>query len=330
MKKPTVKIPNGKSNRGWAYAGIAVLLVLAIVSCFRIIDRKKREKEEVLASFRSFIVTNIVTSRHTDVWWLRKDPDTAIEWYYLLESKKNKIQALVNSARHFSPDTERIAARFHSLRVGYVTPKGFGQAPITFLGRPDQTDLKPPMGEELGFCFVSEENCFKDNDWYTPKWNTGANTIAVPAVEIPDKIMTGVIYHELGHAFIWNKETGKRRGQEIDRSSDDRVLEELEMHSMAGAIMDRLVDGKYSAFIEKIARRNVREKSMRKVVASITFEEREGLAAMFDAQKTEAGRKLLNTQCALLVGFRICDLNGQGDKEKMAVYRQLESERGAH
>jgi hypothetical protein len=307
---------------------ILCLLIALFVGAAALLRHRKsvREGEESIKSaVYAFSAVDTTKSRHTDIWWLRKDPGANLEAYYLLEAKKNAILRLINQSRHISADTERLAARFQEIKVGIIIPPSGGPLPspglIRYLGPGNESGL--PKGQEIGFCFVPEEAAMSSL-MYQPLWNSRENLVALSAVDIPEKILTGIIYHELGHAYIWNKATGKDLFLRKPKGSTENVFEEVTMHKMAGTVMDVLVSGRYSKFVDKIARRNLGEPRLDKAIASITLDERDELESMFECQKSEVGKKLLGSQCVLLIGFRLAALRHEGVDGEVEVYRKVE------
>ena len=274
-----------------------------------------QNKEKVIArAIRDFASIDATKSKNIDTWWLRTVPPRTDKTYLILEYKRQKLAQLIKDHRHLSADTEALVARFADvLKVGFFFPGGFTYTSTT-------KERAESQGLEIGLGFIPEETARKSLS-YMASWNGGENILRLLAVDIPDKIMVGILFHELGHAMRHNKNTEKIGINDDPEGSKKYMLEEVEMHKFGDFILNTLTEGRYNKLVDKIATRGSKEKDLSHIIASITSNEQDELNLMFDCQNTEVGKKMLGMQVIFSVAFRLCELRHEGIEEQIAAYR---------
>lgn len=293
-----------------ATLGVTIIGILCWKG-FKIL-REQKEKR-IRTAIAEMTVIRTEKSQVLDNWWIKTPPPPTMETKKLLDKKKDELLSTLQTHRHISAETEKIAARFNEFRLAVFIG---GQARYLL-----ENNMTPPLGTNgIDIGFFSEEDA-RRNLIYFVTWRPERNIITIPAISYPEKLRAALLFHELGHALRHNKND---HGNQATINTEEKVnTEEIEMHQLGADILNKLCGGAYYGLIDEILSRHPQEKKFERIAASLTTQDRDAFDAMCGCRDTEAPRKMLASNYTLLIGFRHAERNGLGEDGKVAVYQKL-------
>ncbi len=293
--------------------GLSVISVVSFVAVSLWKEARERQEKKDWSVVKNLIVIEAERSQIVDGWWIKTSPLATIETQQLLEKKKNEILGILQKNRGISAQTERIASRFKEFRTAV-----FIDGEVRHL---NEKGIEVPLkATAIEICFMPEDRARRNLE-YSFEWRPHMNTVVAPAYEYPEKLLAAILYHELGHALLHNKNDS---GGHLVADSEEKVLaEEVLMHQFSGDILNSLTGGAYYRKIDEILQRRPTEKRFERILTAITAEDREAFDAMFGCVGKESPSKMLASNYCMIIGFRVCERCGLGVGGKIAVYNKF-------
>ncbi len=256
---------------------------------------------------------NKAKSDTTDTWWITDEPPATLEIYNLIEAKNKQIENLIKMYADTTPETHQISERFKNIKIS-VLINGLPQE-INY----DHTKIKYPAGA-LDIIFLPEKVAMKDNQ-FLPTFSSVTDALTIPTIEIPESLYAPILFHELGHAL---RHYGERNLRNVKAMAEkDIMLEEAEMHSLGGEIMNVTSKGAYKQLVNIIVNRAPLSRSFGETIASITEDDLALCDKIFGCSHTQIPGMMLSSQLMIDVGFNYCEKNKLGIDSKFKVYKWL-------
>lgn len=254
-----------------------------------------------------------------DHWWLPTSDVTEEQIPAMVErlyGVRDRVTGLLADYRDTNSATQHIADRFPRLQASV-----FVQGASRQLFR-EHDFVAAVTGEGFEICFVPENeqddpslvpNCA----WYRAEWHA----VMLYAVDVPDDVLAGLLYHELFHAVTHHDGATSATAQFI---SDDFVAEEVYAHDrIETAVLDRATHGAFAKLVAKVVgRKTGKEQHLAELLELIRQED---LAMLDTMLQIEQSGPLVTG--AVFAQFEIAILFAYADSTKTPVEEKLRSYR---
>ncbi len=292
-----------------------IIVALCLIGTRYWKEAREWEERKIWNTIANLAVIDAQKSRSIDNWWIKTSNLSAnIETKQLFEKKKNEVLSIIHNYRGVSAETEKISERFREFRLAVFVN---GQSRYLL-----ENGITPPLGTNgVDICFLSEEDARKLL-FYSIAWRPDWNTVIIPAVSYPEKLLVSLLFHELGHAFRHNKNDAGGIVPDIDKEALAR--EEVEMHELSGEILNNLSNESYFRRIDQILARLPKERRFERVIASVTTEDSVAFYEIFGCAGTETPAKMVMSNTIRMIGFRHAERHELGIEGKIKVFREIE------
>jgi hypothetical protein len=298
---------------------ICFILFLAIIAsaiaiAFSWAERQKAISLNAAKNIRSMLASYQKSKVGAkDTWWLETIPTPNKQSFDLLQSKGDIITFLLLKYGNVSAETRQISNRFNEIIPGILV-NGIVQT-LTVNGKNTETS------RSIAVCYVPHDQA-KSNGFLAPFWYPKANAVLIPAIDIPDALYAGMLFHELGHAFRHNRFEKK---SEVPTNNNERMAEEVAMYEFDETILDATSHGAFLKRVNEIVGRMPNETRFEMIAASVNHDDLRELDRMFGCADTLIPSSMVCSECALAVSLRFCDVHDLGSKKKIKVYQWFET-----
>ncbi len=249
-------------KKSWRTPLLVILaLVIGSIVVWNLFLRQPSEEQQ-LADLKVILQENI-KARPPDQWWLQNDVALPLnsEARSRIFSHKNQALKMLWRYRDTSHLSGSIAQSFKDFSPTIWTPQGSmmiyeGEATWMAASRNDMPEL----------CYIPRIHmqAHPATLYYSREW--GALMLA--GLEYPEPVLAGLLYHELGHAYI--HQILKAPSANAQEGSDAYNQEEVQMHDFESQIYDRASEGKFFKRIDAILARYPKAVSYKEVVLHLT------------------------------------------------------------
>lgn len=308
---------------------LAVLTTISLTVCLYIAvisytDWQAEQRNKRVRSAGNITLEHI-NSRQPDRWWMNTPPQmpTTDESRKLAQQTfdyNERIKRLLAAYRHVSPLADEIAQTFQNRTVSIFT-NGVSMS-LFFKENSDSTEYN--IESDIEVCFVPQDQTklLKQGSefFFRRNWNA----LMLPAVEYPDAVLSGLLFHELGHALRYRQGAPSSNATTL---SDSYIEEEVEMHELEMEIFDKASGGAFIGYIDSIITREKQKlKTARDAILCVGKEDLRHLDSILGAKQSgPVVSNVLTAQYNISVGLRYLERRQQNVTmgEKVALYRWL-------
>lgn len=299
---------------------LVIALAVALVAVFVIAwgayypAYQAKKQEEV----RMEQIANYLDGKADDSWWLVNEPIPPVkfETIDLLEKHMKVYSDILKKYRSTTPLSEKICDAFSSRLMATVYSSNGSLLP----GR-GEIDPKYFEGKQE-VCSIPKNlmhrhpsSLYYDSDW---------QALMIAALEYPEVILAGVLFHEMGHAYY--HQILKAPSALAPADSDLHIGEEVIMHELETKIFDVASGGKFLKAVDSVLKRHNTYKTYQKIIQALDEDDFRSLDQSLGVEK--AGIQVGGTLVAhyiISTGFRFIDQRSpeKGEKQKIECYRWI-------
>ncbi len=320
MANTLVRVQPRRSNARWGlWIGAIMLLsfTVALVVFANATAKVTVPTLEARAHLRRETNTYLIRkSKNPDRWWLESaSPGNPSNLADLIEHERQTLLAILDKYKSASPLAGQVQGRFREL---YVTVAKDG-----YSFQDSKSSDGAPRGTEV--CFIPRGQ-FSKNEPSSLYWDGGWKAVKIAALEWPERLKAGVLFHELGHGLY---EGNPKYRPEVSSAptngvfTDVSVEEEVIMHELELAVIDKASDGAYLSTLRAIVRKH-NAANWRSLLGLVTVEDLHSLDQVIGSENYGlATAQVVCAQNLLALGFCQIETDRALDTEKPAVYRWL-------
>ena len=304
---------HGRKIPPWVLVRLAlslpVLLVLVGLTLFSSLSWRPPPapswEERVAASVQ--LIQGFANRKPPDRWWLETMPDLASSESQLAlmattDAVQAKIHRLLGQYRSVSALAGEIATVFPQSWVS-IYNRGITQA----LVRGDPTQPFSPSPEAIEICFIPHDQRSHGRHPSHFYYHAAFRGLMLSALEFPDRVMAGLLFHELGHALRHRQGAASATAPS---DSEAYAQEEVEMHALEADVFNAVSAGRYYALLDAVVDRPPLAADEREAIVKLTASD---LAALDEALGASgcgtAVANALTAQYAFSVGLRYVQRN---------------------
>lgn len=245
------------------------------------------------------------------IWWYTSaTPETLPSIEKECLERKKEIITMLKQYRDLNDFAREIAGYYEDPRISVLN-----QGNSLQVG--SQKTLTP--GPEICYFGEADRDSQPASLWFNPDWPA----LMIPAQTIPNKVMPGLMLHEMGHGY--QHSLGKPSAT-APPDSDLYIGEEVLMHELESAAFNHASDGKFFTLIDDILAREGK-RGWKEAMSGLTIDDLRQLDSVLDLKAANASTvNTASSQFVLQVGLRYIDRFQDGKKEeKIAAYRFITS-----
>ncbi|MDD4902132.1 MAG: hypothetical protein PHE24_03270 [Patescibacteria group bacterium] len=245
----------------WALMSFGALCAVAV--SFLAIDFYGYSQDYHLAATTSLYTREHAQKEQTenDGWWLNsidsfgeKNADGivipaqegVIKIAETIAQKKAKVVETINRYRGVNALAEKIVAEFPGYRttvfnhgISFTTelvPRGVDK-------EENMNRIQEEMEQYLEVCFISRDQIGDDDAWlfYRDDWRA----LMIAAIDLPDKLFAGLLWHEMGHAYL----------DKVCRGQVTTAADEMMLHRFEFTIMNAATGGSFQHYVDSLVDR---------------------------------------------------------------------------
>lgn len=318
-----------KTSRGYSRYKLPSVVVILVLFCIvvwhftRDGDRSGQAQMPARPPALTEVVDTYLAQKPVDEWWLTVVPplepgEEAIEVANHSAALAEQIARLLSKWQNVSPLAGDVAKTFPSF---WVTFFNSGISTSITVGE-DPEKVRLPHTYSIEICFIPRDQFFPyrlpGHFYYRQEWGA----LMMAALEYPEPVLAGLVFHELGHAYRHRQATASSVAPQF---SDLWIMEEVEMHELEAQIFDAVSAGAFLAHMDAILARPPRPRNIYEAVNRLRLEDFRYFDAMLGTR--DCGpilRAILSAQYILSLGFRYIDQSvptGKRLGHKIALYR---------
>ncbi len=199
------------------------------------------EQREQKAIKNLKMVSHEYAKRHRmyqEQWWLETLPTFTAKEEELFKRRRNLLVEILGKNKNMNDLTRRITTAFPTFLLAYTDGK---------IVRSAETRTKT---DDPNICFIPRDQIGSGHHPSMLYWDISSGSVIMAAIEMPESILPGVLFHELGHAL--RQRVDQSASATAPTTSDLYISEEVEMHDLE-AYVDDAVNGKtYLAAVDGI------------------------------------------------------------------------------
>jgi hypothetical protein len=334
IKNEINEVPKKRSGRKFLIALFALLIGVPVAMHYMSnedkVDKPKAAQVQITAPAPQvrkapppgigLAVFNEAFARHQskkDTYWLT-GKEAPQEFITKTKAKTAQIIKAMRRCAEGNGMATELFLKYKGFRISQYyrgSSRTFQKAPTPVNGKVDWEKYL----EGLEFCVIPKDEYERAKlpamVFYRDKWRA----LMVLAIDMPEKFMTALVFHELGHAL---RHQQGRPSATATAGSDSYISEEVEMHALEDKILNYSSGGKLFTLYKKILAR-AKTKDPTKVASLIAKEDIATYEKLFDLD--EVGPKVINLCYAqFLVGlgfYAIGDEDPAHMAKKIKYYR---------
>lgn len=307
-----------KPKRRSYLALVVTMLILALVVLTSVVTKKSDTHQlsptaKTIATLEKGYIDSKVGNEA--FWWLVDAPSVKAEAAKLAIEKKKLVMAVIEQYRDVSEFTQRIAEHFRESVVSLYLGKDSSMTVAE--GGVESVKGKPEI------CFVSKKGVEETTSTvpFSLYWRSDWG-LMMPAEYYPPKVFPGLLFHELGHGLI---HPVSPTTIQFAFFSPEYIKEEVEMHLLEGAVMDRASAGRYFKEADSLIARYPNIKTLDNFLPYIHLTDLEQLDDALEARRINGKNAgMLFVQHMMTIGFRFAVARGLSEREiGENLYKQI-------
>jgi hypothetical protein len=255
----------------------------------------------------------------TGNWWYKTTVSPEIALKSLgddLTKNQNLVADAVQKFGSTNQATKEIASAFPAFRTSV-----YNNGTAVSIG--NSTKAITPVEGQQEVCFFAQSDMKGGELPSSLFWNPDWKTLMICGVTYPPKLFPALVLHELGHGLAQRQ---KRPSSTARPDSDLYIEEEIEIHGIEAAVMDRATNGAYYQMLDEILAR-AKPTTWHKAVYAISSADLVRLDRLFGAEKSDkVVAQTLIAQFVISLGLRYVDASipvSERPAMKLELYRQL-------
>jgi hypothetical protein len=307
-------------KKAWLKPLLAITTLSIIITIVWTSIYQKPSEQEQLQELKATLQENL-RGRLLDKWWLKNDAEPPLNQDMMgsIFTHKNDALQIISKYHNTSELSNSIARSFIDLSPTVWTPQG---SMMTY--KDEHPSMITSHENTLELCYIPYVHIQSHPAtlYYSHEWRA----LILAGLEYPEPVLAGLLYHELGHAYI--HQILKASSANTPEGSDAYNQEEVEMHDFESQIYDRASEGKFFKCIDTILARYPKAVSYKEVVSHLTPFDIQQLDLALGCEK--CGSTLANTMLAqycFAIGSRWIDKNTSDNepktRQKIAMYDWL-------
>lgn len=250
----------------------------------------------------------------TDGWWLiETPPPNDINLAYSLETALTNVQNAILRMKGASPLADEIANTYQNF---FMTVYMSNTSVHTYAGirKVSLEDLR----SKQEICFIPREEFGRHKFVSILSYSPHRKAVMVGCVDFSEPFFSGVLSHELGHAYR------HRQGTNHIPHTIGQHLEEVEMHELEAKVMDRQTKGAYSGLLKQIVSKYPDAKTPEELLASVSPQDFIALDKVIGLEFSPFNvRSLACMEHMSMLGFVYIDRKSGSVEDKVKHYRWL-------